>query len=98
VKRTKQAFISGKLRGDDTGSPRAVTMSYSYCCPSRRVCGAHIGVYIREALSLGAKLVVAVEPALENLECLRRNFATEIAAGRVIVYPKGVWDREEVLT
>ncbi len=61
-------------------------------------CGAHIGVYTREALSLGAKLVVAVEPAPENLECLRRNFASEIAAGRVIVYPKGVWDREDVLT
>jgi len=61
-------------------------------------CGAHIGVFTREALSLGAKLVVAVEPAPENLECLRRNFASEIAAGRVIVYPKGVWDREEVLT
>jgi predicted RNA methylase len=42
-------------------------------------CGAHIGVFTREALSLGAKLVIAVEPAPENLECLRRNFATEIA-------------------
>jgi FkbM family methyltransferase len=61
-------------------------------------CGAHIGVYTREALSLGAKLVVAIEPAPENLECLRRNFAPEIAAGRVIVYPKGVWDKEDVLT
>ena len=59
-------------------------------------CGAHIGVFTREALSLGAKLVITVEPAPENLECLRRNFAAEIAAGRVIVYPKGVWDREEV--
>jgi len=61
-------------------------------------CGAHIGVYTHEALSLGAKLVVAIEPAPENLECLRRNFTTEIAAGRVIVYPKGIWDKEDVLT
>lgn len=28
---------------------------------------------------------------------LRRNFETEIREGRVIVYPKGVWDREAEL-
>jgi FkbM family methyltransferase len=61
-------------------------------------CGAHVGVYSREALNAGAKLVVAIEPAPANLECLRRNFAPEIAGGRVIVYPKGVWDKEDVLT
>jgi FkbM family methyltransferase len=61
-------------------------------------CGAHVGVYTREALSAGAKLVVAIEPAPANLECLRRNFASEIATGRVIVYAKGVWDKEDVLT
>jgi FkbM family methyltransferase len=61
-------------------------------------CGAHIGVYTREALSLGARLVVAIEPAPENLECLRRNFADEISKHRVVVYPKGVWDKEDFLT
>lgn len=61
-------------------------------------CGANIGVYTREALLAGARLVVAIEPAPENLECLRRNFAPEIAAGRVLVYPKGVWDKEDFLT
>jgi len=61
-------------------------------------CGAHVGVFTRKALNLGAKLVVAIEPMPDNIECLRRNFAPEIAAGRVIVYPKGVWDREEVVT
>ena len=61
-------------------------------------CGAHVGVFTREALNAGAKLVVAIEPAPANLECLRRNFASEIADGRVIVYPKGVWDKEDVLT
>lgn len=61
-------------------------------------CGANVGVYTREALNAGAKLVVAIEPAPENLEALRRNFKDEIAAGRVIVYPKGVWDRDDVLT
>ena len=61
-------------------------------------CGANIGVYTRKSLNAGAKLVVAIEPAPENVECLRRNFAREIEAGRVIVYPKGVWNRDDVLT
>ena len=61
-------------------------------------CGANIGVFTRKALSEGAGTVVAIEPAPENIECLRRNFAPEIASGRVIVYPKGVWDRDDTLT
>lgn len=61
-------------------------------------CGAHVGVYTRKALEAGAKLVVAIEPAPINLECLRRNLAAEIASAKVIVYPKGVWDKEDVLT
>jgi FkbM family methyltransferase len=61
-------------------------------------CGAHVGLFVRDALSSGARLVVAIEPAPENIECLNRNFAEEIQAGRVIVYPKGVWDREETLS
>jgi len=60
-------------------------------------CGANVGVFTRKALEHGAGLVVAIEPAPENIECLRRSFATEIAAGRVIVYPKGVWDRDDWL-
>ena len=61
-------------------------------------CGANIGVFTRVALKAGAKLVVAIEPAPENVACLRRNFAREIEAGRVIVCPKGVWDKDDVLT
>jgi FkbM family methyltransferase len=61
-------------------------------------CGAHVGTFTREALALGAKLVVAIEPAPENVECLRRNFSGEISAGRVLVYPAGVWDRADYLT
>ena len=61
-------------------------------------CGANIGVTINEELLAGAKQIVAIEPAPENLECLRRNFSNEIATGRVIVYPKGVWDRDDTLT
>ena len=61
-------------------------------------CGANIGVFTRVALERGARTVVAIEPAPENLESLRRNFKEEIAAGRVVVYPKGVWDKDDVLT
>jgi FkbM family methyltransferase len=61
-------------------------------------CGANVGVFTRVALDHGARTVVAIEPAPENLESLRRNFKEEIAAGRVIIYPKGVWDKDDVLT
>ncbi len=60
-------------------------------------CGAHVGIYTRKALAAGAKLVVAIEPAPANLECLRRNLRAQIADGRVIVSAKGVWDKEEEL-
>ena len=61
-------------------------------------CGANIGVTIHEELVAGAKKVVGIEPAPENLECLRRNYKDEIAAGRVIIVAKGVWDKEDFLT
>ena len=54
-------------------------------------CGANIGTFTREALLAGASRVVAIEPVPSNVECLRRNFQVEIAAGRVIVVAKGVW-------
>jgi FkbM family methyltransferase len=60
-------------------------------------CGANVGVFTRPALERGAKLVVAIEPAPENIESLKRNFKDEIAAGQVIVYEKGVWDKDDVL-
>ncbi len=60
--------------------------------------GANVGVFVRVALKAGAKTVVAIEPAPENLECLRRNFKQEIEEGKVIIYPKGVWDKDETLT
>lgn len=61
-------------------------------------CGAHVGTYIRTALDAGAKLVIAIEPSPDAVESLRRNMAREIAEKRVILYPKGVWDKEETLT
>jgi FkbM family methyltransferase len=60
-------------------------------------CGANVGVFTRTALDRGARLVVAIEPAPRTVECLRRNFEKEIASGRVIVVPKGVWDHPDVL-
>jgi FkbM family methyltransferase len=61
-------------------------------------CGANVGSFTRLAVDQGAAIVVAVEPAPENVACLRRTFAAEIAAGKVIVYPKGVWDKDDFLT
>ena len=61
-------------------------------------CGANVGVFTRLSLDRGASKVIAIEPAPENIESLRRNFAKEIAAGRVVVYPKGVWDKDDLLT
>ncbi len=60
-------------------------------------CGANVGVYTRAALEAGAGKVVAIEPLPENLECLRRSFSRQITDGRVILVPKGVWDREDQL-
>lgn len=73
--------------GSDGVQPRDVVLD----------CGANVGVFTREALADGARLVVAIEPAPENLECLRRNFADEIGQGRVIVVPKGVWNKDDTL-
>ena len=57
-------------------------------------CGADIGTFTRSALNQGAKVVVSIEPSPDKEPCLRRNFEKEIAAGRVIVVPKGVWNEE----
>jgi FkbM family methyltransferase len=61
-------------------------------------CGAHIGLFTRKALEMGASVVVAIEISPLNIECLKRNFEEEIRSRRVIVYPKGVWDKEDLLT
>ena len=54
--------------------------------------------FTRKALDSGAALVVAIEPSPNAIRCLQENFASEISAGRVIVYPKGVWNRDKILT
>ncbi|MBZ5623057.1 MAG: FkbM family methyltransferase [Acidobacteriia bacterium] len=60
-------------------------------------CGANIGTFTKWAVRHGAGTVVAIEPAPENLECLRRNFADEIRAGKVVIFEGGVWDRNDKL-
>lgn len=60
-------------------------------------CGANMGTFVHEALDAGAKLVVAVEPSPGNVESMKRTFAREIADGRVIIYPKGVWNKDDTL-
>jgi FkbM family methyltransferase len=57
-------------------------------------CGAHVGTFSHLALERGAAKVIAVEPDPVNLECLRRNFREEIAAGKLVVAPVGVWSSE----
>jgi len=60
-------------------------------------CGAHVGVFTNKALELGAPRVISIEPDPINVECLRRSYREEIAAGQVIVVPKGVWSREQTI-
>jgi FkbM family methyltransferase len=59
--------------------------------------GANIGVFARQALRLGARKVIAVEPSAENIECLRRNFAKEIETGLLCIVEKGLWSETTTL-
>lgn len=61
-------------------------------------CGAHVGVFAKKALEQGARVVVLVEPSPLPVECLRRNFAREIADRKVVLCPKGIWDHEGTLS
>jgi FkbM family methyltransferase len=61
-------------------------------------CGASDGDFTRLALEAGARTVVSIEISPSSAECIRRNLAAEAAAGRVIVYPKGEWDKDDILT
>lgn len=60
--------------------------------------GAYIGTWTKQALARGARQVIAIEPSPASVECLRRNLASEVAAGQVVIYPKGIWDSEGTLT
>ncbi|MCF8034430.1 MAG: FkbM family methyltransferase [Desulfarculaceae bacterium] len=60
-------------------------------------CGANVGVFVVEALDAGASKVIACEPEPHNLDCLQLNFSDEISAGRVIIFPKGLWHEKGTL-
>jgi len=60
--------------------------------------GAYIGTWTKHALARGAKVVIAIEPSPQSVECLKRNLAREVEAGKVVIYPKGIWDSEGALT
>jgi len=61
-------------------------------------CGANIGLFTTVAIRAGAKRIIAIEPGPENLECFRRNFAGDIESGKIVLIPKGVWDKDDTLT
>ena len=60
-------------------------------------CGGFVGDWTHWALQAGAAKVILFEPAAGQLECIRRNLAGPLRDGRVVLIPKGVWDREEQL-
>ena len=63
-------------------------------------CGANVGVFTREALADGARSVVSIEPAPDNVECLRRNLAAEITRARAGWWctPRASGTRTTILT
>ena len=54
-------------------------------------CGAHVGAFSDRAFREGASKVIAFEPDPIQIECLRRNFAPEIEAGKFVLIKKAVW-------
>jgi FkbM family methyltransferase len=60
-------------------------------------CGANIGTFVRTALDAGAYKVVAIEIFQGNVLALRKTFSNEIAEGRVVVVPEGVWHEDATL-
>ncbi|MDA0206533.1 MAG: FkbM family methyltransferase [Acidobacteria bacterium] len=60
-------------------------------------CGANVGTFVRKALAAGASKVAAIEISPRNIEALKKTFAAEIADGRVVVVPEGVWHEDSTL-
>jgi len=59
--------------------------------------GAHIGTFDDDALRRGASKCILVEPDPVNVECIRRNFPQEIAAGKIVIVPEGSWSSRSTL-
>ena len=59
--------------------------------------GAHVGFFVRTALTQGASKVVAVEPDPNSIECLKRNFPEELENGQLVIVEAGAWSsRSEI--
>jgi FkbM family methyltransferase len=56
--------------------------------------GGHIGESANTALRMGAALVITVEPDPLNAEAIRRNLKDALAAGRLVLVEKALWDRD----
>lgn len=56
--------------------------------------GAWVGTFVREALNRGARKVIALEPEPANFVCMQKNFASEIAAGQVVLVEAAAWSRD----
>ncbi len=90
----------GILAGNLAEQARGIYSAYGLGVKAGDVvldCGANVGVFTRAALLAGAARVLAIEPVPDNLESLRRTFASEIADGKVTLVEKGVWDRDDFL-
>jgi FkbM family methyltransferase len=61
-------------------------------------CGAHIGGFTRTALDAGARMVIAIEPEIANIQAFHRNFAAELKSGSVRLIEEGVWDTDGKLS
>ena len=53
--------------------------------------GAHVGTFSRFALNKGNRKVIAFEPDLRNVECLKRTFGEELGQGRLVLIQKALW-------
>jgi FkbM family methyltransferase len=60
--------------------------------------GGNVGLFTRAALKAGASVVHVMEPAPENIACLRRTFSSELANGRVVLIECGAWSESTDLT
>lgn len=60
-------------------------------------CGANVGTFTMRCIRAGVKKIVAIEPSPNNIEALHRSFKREIAAGQVVIVPKGVWHQDSTL-
>lgn len=55
--------------------------------------GAWVGIFAKMALRYGAARVIAIEPVPDNVECIRRTLADEIAEGRVEIVQAAAWSK-----